>query len=200
MLRRTQIAVMFLPAVASVLFNRPALADDDHAFNRVGNIVIADQFNNRVVEINPETHGIVWQFGTGSSVPGPDSIVGTNDAERVGELTLISGTGIPPASPPLPGCPDAVNGCPDNRVILVDPDGRIVWQYGQAGVAGAGPDQLNTPVAATLLRNFHVLITDQVNERVIEVNLEKHIVWQYGATGVSGNGANQLNNRTAPNC
>jgi hypothetical protein len=112
-------------------------------FNQPGNIVIADQFNNRVIEIDPATHKIPWQFGNGSSTPGPHSIVGTNDAERVGELTLISGTGIPPASPPLPGCPDPVNGCPDNRVLLVDQEGRIIWQYGQAGVTGAGDNQLN---------------------------------------------------------
>src|SRR2546421_9780451 len=79
-------------------------------FNDRGNIVIADQFNNRVIEIDPHTHAIVWQFGNGSDKAGPHSIVGTNDAERFGPLTLIAGTGIPPASPPLPGCSDAVNG------------------------------------------------------------------------------------------
>jgi hypothetical protein len=188
-----------LVLVAGILLShgKTVYADDDQGgggFNQAGNIVIADQFNNRVIEINPANHNVVWQFGDGSSVPGPHSIVGTNDAERVGEFTLISGTGIPPNSPPLPGCPDAVNGCPDNRVILVDGDGRIVWQYGQAGVAGAGPDQLNVPVAATMLPGFHVLITDQSNQRIIEVNQEKHIVWQYGTTGVSGSAFNELNN------
>ena len=60
--------------------------------------------NQFVIEIDPHTHAIVWQFGNGSDKAGPHSIVGTNDAERFGPLTLISGTGIPPASPPLPGC------------------------------------------------------------------------------------------------
>ena len=60
--------------------------------------------NQFVIEIDPHTHAIVWQFGNGSDKAGPRSIVGTNDAERFGPLTLISGTGIPPASPPLPGC------------------------------------------------------------------------------------------------
>jgi hypothetical protein len=160
-------------------------------FNTRGNILIADQFNNRVIEVNPNNHKVVWHFGNGSSVAGPHSVVGTNDAQRVGPFTLIAGTGAPQGTEPT--CQGA-NGCQDNRVLLVDPGGHIIWQYGQAGVPGAGPNQLNTPVQNTWLPNFHVLITDQLNERIIEVTLEKQIVWQYGQTGVSGQGANQLNN------
>jgi hypothetical protein len=54
-----------------------------------------------------------------------------------------------------------------------------VWQYGQFGVTGDGPNELNTPVQATFLPTFHVLITDQANNRIIEVNLERKIVWSY---------------------
>jgi hypothetical protein len=179
-------------------------AADVGQFNTKGHIVIADQFNNRVIEVDPVTHQVVWQFGDGSSTPGPHSIVGTNDAERFAEFTLISGTGIPPLSAPggtpLPGCPVAAQqvgqpGCPDNRVILVNGEKEIVWQYGQdGGVAGSGFDQLNVPVAATVLPNGHFLITDQSNERIIEVTRQKEIVWQYGMTGVVGSGPNQLSN------
>jgi hypothetical protein len=166
----------------------PLLAQGN-GFNTKGNVLIADQFNNRVIEVNPLNHQIVWHFGNGSSVAGPKSIVGTNDVQRVGAFTLIAGTGIPQGA--TPDCP---NGCQDNRVILINPAGHIMWQYGMTGVAGSGPNQLNTPVQNTWLPNSHVLITDQANQRIIEVNLKKQIVWQYGMTGASGCGFNQLNN------
>ena len=181
-------AIVFAGFILTTGTTMQAAAQD--RFNKRGNIVIADQFNNRVIEINPETHNVVWTFGDGSSTPGPNSIIGTNDAERVGEFTLISGTGIPGVTPPFPGCPAPQNtttGCPDNRVIVVNAVGHIVWQYGQdGGVAGSGPNQLNVPVAATFLPNGHILITDQSNERVIEVTLKKQIVWQYGVAGAVG--------------
>ncbi len=158
-------------------------------FNTPGNILISDQYNNRVIEVNPNNHEVVWRFGNGSSVAGPHSVVGVNDAQRVGFLTLVAGTGVPAGAEPT--CP---NGCADNRVMLIGPDRQIWWQYGQAGVSGSGPNQLNTPVQNTWLPNFHILITDQSNERVIEVTLDKKIVWQYGQTGVTGDGFNQLNN------
>jgi len=166
-------------------------------FNQAGNILITDQFNYRVIEIDPAGN-IVWQFGNGPGDTSASAIVGTNDAERVGDLTLMSGTGIPAGA--TTNCKKS--GCADNRVILVDRGGNIVWQYGQFGVAGFGPDQLNTPVQNTYLTlsngEAHVLITDQGNERIIEVRrIDNAIVWQYGENGVIGNGPNQLNNPNA---
>jgi outer membrane protein assembly factor BamB len=173
-----------------------AVVAQDSEFNEPGNYLIADQFNNRVIEV--DRHGtVVWQFGLGPTDFSPASVIGVNDAQRVGELTLMAGTGTPGGQPEAPNCTNP-NGCPDNRVLLVDRSGNIVWQYGQFGVAGSGPNQLNVPVQNTWLPNLHVLITDQANERIIEVDpFTQKIVWQYGTTGVSGNGPNQLNN---PNC
>jgi hypothetical protein len=190
-------ATIFSAALAPVRLS--AQSQDDGDGRR--HILIADQFNNRVIEVDRATHKIVWSFGNGSDVAGPHSVVGTNDAERIGSFTLISGTGIPPSSPALPGCSDSVNGCPDNRVFIVDRHGAIVWQYGQAGVTGSGPNQLSAPVQAAFLSGFpghpgfHVIITDQGNQRIIVVDIfTGGILWQYGTTGVSGNGPNQLNN------
>ncbi len=163
-------------------------------FNRPGNILITDQFNNRVIEIDPAGN-IVWQFGNGPGDTSANAIVGTNDAERVGNFTLMSGTGIPAGA--TTNCKRS--GCVDNRVILVDSNGDIVWQYGEFGVTGFGPNQLNTPVQNTYLpTSGNVLITDQGNERIIEVRrTDNAIVWQYGENGVVGMGPNQLNNPNA---
>jgi outer membrane protein assembly factor BamB len=169
-----------------------AMAQGD-AYNTPGNILIADQFNNRVIELNPADGKIVWSFGDGSSTAGPTSIVAPNDTQRVGDLTVIAGTGAP-AGTPTQYEANCQNGCADNRVIVVNRAGKILWQYGKAGVTGAGANELNTPVQATVLPNKDVLITDQGNARVIEVNHKKQIVWQYGTTGVTGEGPNQLNN------
>ena len=155
-------------------------------FNKRGNILISDQFNNRVIEVSPAGN-ILWSFGLGPNDFSPRSIIGVNDAQRVGPLTLMAGTGTPPGV-----IPQAPSGAADNRVILVDPSGRIVWQYGKFGVTGSGRNQLNTPVQCTWLPDAHVLITDQANARIIEVNLAKKIVWQY--PGSNTNASDQLNN------
>ena len=153
-------------------------------FNQPGNILISDQFNNRVIEIDP-TGNIVWSFGRGPLDFTSKSVIGVNDAQRVGTLTLMAGTGTPAGV--IPQAPD---GAADNRVMLVDPFGNIVWQYGKFGQTGSGPDLLNTPVQSTFLPDFDVLITDQANNRIIEVNLQKIIVWSY--PGSNKNNADQL--------
>ncbi|HEV3456314.1 MAG TPA: hypothetical protein VHG32_07120 [Thermoanaerobaculia bacterium] len=183
-------AILGAALLAGFVLFSAAPARAASAFNQNGNILIADQFNNRVIEIDPAGN-IVFQFGKGPDDFTAASIIGCNDAQRVGRLTLMAGTGTPPNV--VPNCANA-NGCPDNRVILVDRKGRIRWQYGKFGVSGAGHNELNTPVQSTWLPNGDVLITDQANERVIEVTPSREIVWQYGTTGKSGSGFNQLNN------
>src|SRR2546425_1360563 len=184
------IAFLALAAFPSVFAaNTPKITNG--GFNQPGNILITDQFNNRVIEID-RAGDIVWQFGNGPHDTSANAIAGTNDAERVpGGLTLMSGTGVPPGV--TTNCKKS--GCVDNRVLLVDRGDNIVWQYGQFGVTGFGPNQLNTPVQNTYLPNGHVLITDQGNERIIEVDRSTNtIVWEYGQNGVVGSGPNQLNN------
>ncbi len=172
--------IILLAAALSFLLFATSTAGQlpSREFNQAGNTLIADQFNNRVIEVDSDGN-IVWQFGKGPADFSPASIIGTNDAQRVGVFTLMAGTGTPGGQPEAQNCTNP-NGCLDNRVLLVNPAGKIVWQYGQFGVAGNGPNQLSTPVQNTWLPNKHVLITDQGNGRIIEVRVrDKKIVWEY---------------------
>jgi outer membrane protein assembly factor BamB len=197
--RHRLIHVVFVVIAALLLgvagLSRPlgvsAETEPHHGFNHRGDLLITDQFNNRAVELDPRTRQIVWSFGSGSPTlcnPGPGAIIGLNDAERLSDgLTLLAGTGVPAGSSPVaPGF-----SCVDNRVIVVNREGEIVWQYGQAGVTGSGPNQLNVPVFAIQLPNRNILVVDQGNNRVIEIGrFSRRVVWSYGPA--SGPGA--LNN------
>ena len=183
------VMMLFASACAGGQTNATAVkAPSGPHFNAPGNILISDQFNNRIVEVDRNGH-VVWSFGSGNPQlcnPGPGTIIGLNDAERLsGGLTLTVGTGIPAGSASYP------KGCVDNRVIVVNQQGKIVWQYGQAGVTGSGANQLNAPVFAIQLPNHNIMVVDQGNNRVIEIDrTSKQIVWSYGPK--SGPGA--LNN------
>jgi hypothetical protein len=157
-------------------------------FNARGNLLIVDQYNNRVIEVDTNAHAIVWKYEMSVARSVTNRIVGPRDAERLGGLTLIVGGGLPAGV--STNYPD---GSTDNRVIEVNHKGKIVWQYGQAGVTGGGDNELNNPVAAMILPHKSVLITDQGNQRVIQVSRKGKISWQYGTTGVSGSASNQLN-------
>jgi len=179
-------------------------------FNKSGNILISDQFNNRVIEIN-QRGDIVWFYGLGPADFTADSIIGVNDAQRIGSKTLMAGSGIPANSVPVSSSPNP-DPIVDNRVILVDKHKKIIWQYGQFGQTGNGSNLLNAPVQCTYIPKKHsenynnhhsralhggtVLITDQGNNRIIQVNEDKRIIRSYTASSTlsSPNSAEKLDN------
>ena len=145
-----------LIALAALWVGAAAAKAAPMGFNQKGNVLIADQFNNRVIEVARDGR-IVWHFGTGSPVAGAKTVVAPNDAQRIpGGRTLIAGTGAPAGATGYPA-----GGANDSRVLIVNKAGKIVWQYGKAGVTGTGANLLNTPVQATYLKGGRVLITDQ---------------------------------------
>src|SRR5258708_7204824 len=158
--------------------NSTSASTPTHGFNPPDNVLISDKLNTRVVEVD-RTGKILWTFGSGNPKlcnPGPGPIIGLNDAERLsGGLPLLAGTGTPAGSQSYP------KGCNDNRVIVVNQQGQIVWQYGQAGVTSSGPNQLNTPVFAIQLPSRNIMVVDQANNRVIEIDrFSKAHVCPYG--------------------
>lgn len=102
----SMVGVMALASIASA--DNARLSRE---FNERGNITIADQFNNRVIEVDPSGN-IVWSFGRGPNDFSAKSIIGCNDAQRVGNYTLMAGTGTPAGV-----IPQAPNGVADTAPI-----------------------------------------------------------------------------------
>src|SRR5262249_3446900 len=74
----------------------------------------------------------------------------------------------------------------NQRVIVVDRRKRLLWQYGTTGVAGSGPNQLNSPNSGMLLFNGNILIADENNNRAIEGAQDYPIVKPFPAGGTLG--------------
>jgi len=173
-------------------------SDDKPRFNKCGNILISDNYNNRIIECDPKEGTIVWQYGLGPTNFTRHSIIGPNDSQRVGTYTLMVGTGIPPDT-----ISDASGGIVDNRILLVNRHKEIVWQYGHFGKTGSSCDLLNVPTQATYIPGKNkkdifdgsVLICDQGNARIIQVLIKcKKIIFEY-----PGNNTNPNEQLSSPN-
>jgi hypothetical protein len=95
---KQQIRFLSIAATIVLLFSGLAIsffvhgAHQAHAsggggFNQHGNVLISDQFNNRVIEVD-RNKNIVWSYGSGDPndcSPTPGHILGLNDAERLSE-------------------------------------------------------------------------------------------------------------------
>ncbi len=148
--------------------------------------LIADQFNNRVIEVD-RTGNILWSDNRVLLVDPSGTIVW-----QYGQFG-VTGAGRNELNAPvqntyLPNGHVLITDQGNERVIEVDRRSKaIVWQYGTTGVIGSGFNQLNNPNSAELLDNGHVLISDENNNRAIEVNRAHQVLATYTARGtVSG--------------
>jgi len=163
-----------------------------------GNTLIVDRRGDFVIEVTPAKK-VVWRYGAepGESLQ-PGSLYDPWYAERLanGNTLIVDNRG-------------------GTRVIEVrtsdydagDPalgytDDSIVWQYGQAGVAGIGEGQLASPRCAQRLANGNTLITDAGDRdysgnRVIEATRAGAIVWQFGVAGEAGRDLTHLDRPSA---
>ncbi|MBC7542266.1 MAG: PQQ-binding-like beta-propeller repeat protein [Candidatus Sericytochromatia bacterium] len=131
-----------------------------------GNTLIADQSNNRLVEVDPDGE-IVWQWGSWELLNGPYC------CQRLdGGSTLVTDW--------------------SNHVVFeVGPDDRVTWTFGQPKHGGDGAGQLHYPEMAIRLLNGNTLIVDTRNNRILEVHPEGDLIWRY-----TGEGLHKLNGPT----
>jgi len=83
----------------------------------------------------------------------------------------------------------------DNRLVVVNPSGTVIWQFPDRGDLAAG-QTFKTPDDAFFTPNGKDIIVTEEDDYVIsEVSLATdHIVWQYGHPGVPGSGPGFLDN------
>ncbi len=135
-------------------------------------VLIADKLNNRLIIVDPQGR-IRWDFPrTGDLAPGQTFRV-----------------------------PDDAFFSPDGRYIVATEEDdfvirvidvashRIVYQYGQPGRHGSGPNQLWNPDDAVMLPGGEILTADIKNQRLLLIGPGQHTVArQWGETGVGYHG------------
>lgn len=83
----------------------------------------------------------------------------------------------------------------NNRLIIVDPQGNIVWRFPKRGDLAPG-QTFRTPDDAFFTPNGRdVIVTQEDNYVVSEVSIAtSHIVWSYGHPGTPGSSPGYLDN------
>lgn len=132
-----------------------------------GDVLIANNAGGRIILINPQKQ-ILWQYPVPGKTPNlpfshPDDAFFT------------------------PGYGGVITNEEDEGTIAIVSfrNPHVVWEYGKAGVEGAGPGELNYPDDAFLYRDGIVTAADIRNQRIVFIDVHTHrIVKQYGKTGV----------------
>ena len=110
---------------------------------------------------------------------------------------LAAGPNLAPGSNPrvLPGdvlIADEGN----NRLLLVNPAGNIVWRFPSPGSLAPGQSFLSPDDAFFTPHGNGIIATEENDQVVSLIGLKPHprITWRYGTPGHPGGAANQLNN------
>ncbi|MHB1986560.1 MAG: NHL repeat-containing protein [Acidimicrobiales bacterium] len=111
-------------------------------------------------------------------------------------LHMALGPNIAPGSNPsvLPG--DVVIADEgNNRILVVNPAGKIVWQFPRPGSLRAGQTFLSPDDAFFTPNGKQIIATEEADQVVSVINVAtSHIAWRFGTPGIAGSGPNQVSN------
>jgi DNA-binding beta-propeller fold protein YncE len=83
----------------------------------------------------------------------------------------------------------------NNRLLVVDPAGKIVWQFPRPGDLARGTTFLEPDDAFFTPSGRNILATEENDQVVSLVGLQTHrLLWRYGTPGVPGSGPDELSN------
>jgi hypothetical protein len=114
---------------------------------------------------------------------------------RVGESPAARAYGLPAVPPgPVPGYV-LIADRNANKLLIVSPSKRIVWQFPRPGDLRGGQSFYN-PDDAFFAPGFRRIVTnEEFNDTVAQIDVRTHrLVWSYGRAGVAGSGAGELSN------
>ena len=103
---------------------------------------------------------------------------------------------LQPGSNPsvLPG-PILIADESNSRLLLVDPQGRILWQYPSPGDLSPGQTFIEPDDAFFGPTGDNIMATQESQFVVTEISIQSgHIIYRYGHPGTSGSAAGYLNN------
>lgn len=83
----------------------------------------------------------------------------------------------------------------NNRLLLIDPRGRTLWQFPRPGDLAAGQSFKIPDDAFFTPDGRQIIATEEDNQVVRVIDVASHkVVYTYGTPGVPGSGANHLHN------
>lgn len=137
----------------------------------------------------------------GTSAPTVAVPRGTDPRDKSSAATVpavfehpLSRSGLQPGSDPsvLPG-PVLIADRNNNRLIVVDPDGRITWEFPRPGDLAPGQTFLEPDDAFFTPDGKEIVVTQEDDYVISVIDVATHrIVYRYGTPGVEGMGPNQL--------
>jgi hypothetical protein len=114
---------------------------------------------------------------------------------RAPESPAARSLGLPAVPPgPVPGYV-LIADRNANKLLIVSPSKRIVWQFPRAGDLRAGQSFYN-PDDAFFTPGFRRIVTnEEFNDTIAQIDLRTHrVVWSYGRAGVAGSAKGELSN------
>ncbi|HZU74273.1 MAG TPA: hypothetical protein VE990_16035 [Acidimicrobiales bacterium] len=138
--------------------------------------------------------------GGSSPAPPPSGSSGSGGSSTTTSTTLaalahpLSAPSLQPGSDPsvLPG-PVLIADRTNNRLVIVDPKGEILWQFPRPGDLASGQTFVVPDDAFFTPDGKQIVVTQEDDFVITLVDIATHrIVYRYGTPGVHGMGPNQL--------
>jgi len=169
-----------------------------------GRVLLSDTDRHRIIEIDPASSQIVWQFGETDQpglgdkglnrprfaqvLPNGHLLITDQNNRRVFELRRnfqivwvyegLENLTAPYHAERLENGHTLITDWGAHVVFEVNPAGEILWSYGERKSPGQDNHRLAYPEHASRLDNGHTLITDTRNDRILEVSAAGEIVWE----------------------